>query len=133
MFVETSALVEILTGGPQTEALLTRIDHASTDFHVSPTVEFEATVVLASKLDCSVADARGRVAAFVDELGARRLSITPAVGELAIEAFARYGKGRGHPAKLNFGDCFAYAAAKSEGLPLLFVGNDFAATDIGES
>ena len=132
MFVETSALVEILTGGPQTEALLTRIDLTSTEFYVSPTVEFEATVVLTSKLDCSVADARGRVAGFVEELGAKRISITPAVGELAIEAFAKYGKGRGHPAKLNFGDCFAYAAARSQGLPLLFVGNDFAATDMGD-
>jgi len=47
-----------------------------------------------------------------------------------LAAFDRYGRGR-HPAKLNFGDCFAYALAKERGLPLLFKGgNDFALTDI---
>lgn len=44
-------------------------------------------------------------------------------------AFARYGKGR-HPAKLNFGDCFSYAGAKMAGVPLLYVGEDFAETDL---
>ena len=48
---------------------------------------------------------------------------------VARDAFRRYGKGR-HPAGLNFGDCFAYALAKMLGEPLLFKGNDFAATDI---
>lgn len=48
----------------------------------------------------------------------------------ARDAFDRYGKGRGHPAQLNFGDCLVYGFAKAEGLPLLFKGNDFAQTDI---
>ncbi len=48
---------------------------------------------------------------------------------IAREAASRYGRGR-HPAKLNYGDCFAYALAKSEGAPLLYVGGDFALTDI---
>jgi ribonuclease VapC len=45
-------------------------------------------------------------------------------------AFARYGKGRGHPAQLNMGDCFAYAVAKTHGAILLFKGEDFGQTDI---
>ena len=49
--------------------------------------------------------------------------------ELAITALLQFGKGR-HPAKLNLGDCFPYALAKSRGLPLLFKGDDFARTDI---
>lgn len=49
--------------------------------------------------------------------------------EIARSGWRRYGKGR-HPAALNFGDCFAYALAKSRQAPLLFVGNDFAQTDI---
>lgn len=49
---------------------------------------------------------------------------------IAREAFHRFGKGGGHPARLNFGDCFAYALARFYGEPLLFIGNDFAATDI---
>lgn len=54
---------------------------------------------------------------------------TQAQAEMAIAAFAQYGKGR-HPAALNFGDCCAYALAKSMNLPLLYKGNDFAQTDI---
>lgn len=59
----------------------------------------------------------------VAEIGTR-------VVDLAVQAARTYGKGSGHPAKLNFGDCFSYAVAKSNGLPLLFVGADFAHTDI---
>ncbi len=50
--------------------------------------------------------------------------------DIAFQAFRRYGKGRGHPAQLNFGDCFAYALAKQERAPLLFKGRDFIHTDI---
>jgi ribonuclease VapC len=48
----------------------------------------------------------------------------------ARNAFGRYGKGMGHPAQLNFGDCFSYALATTRNLPLLFKGNDFSQTDI---
>jgi ribonuclease VapC len=57
------------------------------------------------------------------------LPVTAATARLALAAFARYGRGR-HEAKLNFGDCFAYALAKERGDPLLFKGEDFARTDI---
>ena len=50
--------------------------------------------------------------------------------EAAFDAFIAFGKGSGHPAALNFGDIFAYALAKTRGLPLLFKGNDFSETDI---
>ena len=50
--------------------------------------------------------------------------------ETARRAYEQYGKGRGHPAQLNFGDTFAYALAASRGLPLLYKGDDFARTDI---
>ena len=49
---------------------------------------------------------------------------------IAREAHLRYGKGLGHPAQLNFGDCFSYALAKSLDVPLLYKGDDFAKTDI---
>jgi ribonuclease VapC len=57
------------------------------------------------------------------------IDVTPERVELAAEAYSRWGKGL-HPAALNYGDCFAYAAAKEFGCPLLFVGNDFSQTDI---
>lgn len=55
--------------------------------------------------------------------------ITPEIGHLALEAFARYGRGH-HPARLNMGDCFAYASAQNLGVPLLCKGGDFSQTDI---
>ena len=58
------------------------------------------------------------------------LTCDPAQARLAADAFERYGRGSGHPAKLNFGDCLSYAAAASHGAPLLFKGGDFALTDV---
>lgn len=57
------------------------------------------------------------------------VTIGKAEQRLALDAYARFGKGQ-HPAKLNMGDCFAYACARANGLPLLFKGNDFGQTDI---
>ena len=54
----------------------------------------------------------------------------PPTAEAAVDAFKRYGKGRGHKAQLNIIDCAAYAVAKTRNLPLLYKGRDFAATDI---
>ena len=61
------------------------------------------------------------------------IEIVPFTAEhakIAREAYRDYGKGSGHPAKLNFGDVMAYALARSEREPLLYVGNDFIHTDI---
>jgi ribonuclease VapC len=56
-------------------------------------------------------------------------AVPPEARDLAIDAYARYGKGR-HPAALNFGDCFAYACARAANAPLLYKGDDFPQTDI---
>jgi ribonuclease VapC len=56
--------------------------------------------------------------------------VTEIQARLAREAYRDFGKGSGHPARLNFGDCFAYALAKVIGEPLLFKGSDFGHTDI---
>lgn len=130
MFLETSAIVEMLTAGPQARQLSLKIDSAATPFHCGPTVEFEATAVLARELKCTVEAANRRVLALLQDLDAARMTITPEIGERAVAAFAKFGKGRGHPAQLNFGDCFAYAMAKAAAVPLLYVGDDFAKTDL---
>jgi ribonuclease VapC len=57
-------------------------------------------------------------------------SVTEAQAEIARQAYRDFGRGSGHPAKLNFGDCFAYALAKEKAEPLLYKGDDFARTDI---
>jgi ribonuclease VapC len=71
--------------------------------------------------------------AFDDFIREANVGIEPVDGEqvhVARLAYRAYGKGTGHPAQLNFGDCFAYALAKLNGEPLLFKGADFAQTDI---
>src|SRR5437870_11447538 len=57
-------------------------------------------------------------------------SVTEAQARLARQAYRDFGKGSGHPAKLNFGDCFAYALAKVKKEPMLFKGDDFSHTDV---
>ena len=67
---------------------------------------------------------------FIGRAGMSIVAVTQEQAYLSREAFRRYGQGSGHPAALNFGDCFAYALAKERGAPLLFKGDDFARTDI---
>lgn len=70
----------------------------------------------------------------LDELVARiGIEITPFshhAAQVAALAFLKFGKGQGHPAQLNFGDCISYATAKVEAMPLLFKGDDFRLTDV---
>lgn len=96
----------------------------------SPLAVFETVAVLMSRKAMS----RGTAEELVTRLFRRlRIDVVPISGEIgrgALAAFERYGKGRGHPAQLNMGDCFAYACAKALGVPLLYSGNDFALTDL---
>jgi ribonuclease VapC len=59
--------------------------------------------------------------------------VTERQARIAREAYRDFGKGSGHPARLNFGDCFAYALAKDKNEPLLFKGTDFAETDVASA
>jgi ribonuclease VapC len=59
--------------------------------------------------------------------------VTKRHAEMARQAFRDFGRGSGHPAGLNFGDCFAYALARAKGQPLLFKGEDFSKTDVGSA
>ena len=67
---------------------------------------------------------------FFDQAGVSVEAVTATQAQLARRAYRAYGKATGHPAKLNFGDCFAYALAKETGEPLLFKGDDFSRTDV---
>ena len=125
MIVDTSVLVAITRLEPRAEELAGIMSGA-------PVVMVPASCYLET---CMVISGRkGRDSRpLLEELLARAratiLPLTEAHARAATEAFLRYGKGR-HPAALNFGDCMAYAAARVEGLPLLFVGKDFARTDV---
>jgi ribonuclease VapC len=118
MIVDSSALVAILLKEPEALRLTTAIAKSSV-CRLPSSCFLEASMILLGRRD---------------EDGARDLDIyvspfTESQARLARTAFERYGKGR-HPAKLNFGDCMAYALAKETGEELLFKGTDFALTDI---
>jgi ribonuclease VapC len=129
MFVDASAMVAILTREPDADELADTLEGARSPI-TSPIAVFEAALGVCRKRHASVAEAHEDVRALLDAAGIRSVPITDAETAVALDAFARYGKGRGHPAQLNLGDCFAYAAAKGSGTSLLFKGEDFTKTDI---
>jgi Uncharacterized protein conserved in bacteria len=131
MFLDASAVLAILLQEDGHEALIDRIETARTPLTTSPVAMVECVANLASKGGLSVEAAHGFVAEFMRRLGVHEMPVTPEIGAEAIRAFARYGKGQNSPARLNMGDCFAYACARSAGLPLLYKGNDFIHTDLG--
>jgi ribonuclease VapC len=131
MFVDASAIVAILTREAEADALAERLD-GSAGCITSPIAVFEAALALCRKRQASVVEARDDVREFLDIARIRLVGVAPADGDTALEAFARYGKGRNHPAQLNLADCFAYAMAKNHAVPLLFKGDDFGQTDIAD-
>jgi ribonuclease VapC len=125
--VDTSALVAIVLGEPDAETMLDtlRSGHAIVG---APTL-LEATIVVEARQGPDAArDLRLLVDAAVDEV----VPFGPDHALAATQAWRRFGKGR-HPAGLNFGDCLAYAVAHLADRPLLFKGDDFAATDIASA
>lgn len=130
MFIDSSAIVAILTREEDADRLADRIDAAKTRV-TSPIAIFEATLGLCRKRHVSVEEARDDLLEFLKIAGIETVGVSPADADMALLAFSRYGKGRGHPAQLNMGDCFAYAVARTRDMPLLYKGNDFLHTDIG--
>lgn len=87
-------------------------------------------MVLSTLLNLDPEAASAAITAALDEADVEVVPITDEIARAAVTAFARYGKGRGHPARLNLADCLIYAAAKSADAPLLFIGDDFSRTDV---
>jgi ribonuclease VapC len=124
VIVDSSALVAIVLREPGWEGLVDRLGTGPAGAG-APTLA-EAGVVLAAKLG-----ARGRslLARLLQEAEIAVVPFTDEHWPIAIDAYARFGKGR-HAASLNFGDCLTYAVASLAGQPLLYVGDDFARTDL---
>jgi ribonuclease VapC len=127
--VDASAIVAIITREPGADALTQALEHAS-EITTSPVAVYEATLGLVRILRRSVEDAEVDVMEFLRLARIAIQPIQPETAHVALEAFARYGRGRGHPAGLNLGDCFIYAQAKAAGASLLYKGDDFSRTDI---
>jgi ribonuclease VapC len=129
MFIDTSAVIAILAGEPRAAALSDAIAEANVRT-TSALGRLEACMRLASKLDISPERAQVAFDAMLEDADIAVLPISDEIARIAVAAFAAFAKGRGHPARLNLADCLSYACAKAHGLPILFVGEDFARTDL---
>jgi ribonuclease VapC len=125
MTLDSSALIAILFAEAGHLELVDRILAADHVRIGAPTL-VEATLVFAGRRRSPETE---QVEELVRELGVAIVPFGEAEWRLAVAAFLQFGRGR-HPAALNFGDCFAYATARSGGDSLLYVGDDFARTDI---
>lgn len=142
MFLDASAIVAILAGEEDAGYLLAKIEMSEGHKIYSPLSMFEAVISLARIVSISqfgdqvptppelIDEVQEDVAKFLETIGAREVSVSGSLHRNAIEAARNYGRFVGHPARLNFGDCFSYACAKEYRLPLLFKGDDFSKTDI---
>ena len=128
MFVDASALVAILAGEPDAMSLADKVRDASSPI-TSAVAVFETVLAVARIGNGDVGAARRDVDDFLRRAGVVVIDIGHSEMARALDAFDRFGKGR-HPARLNMGDCFTYACAKTHGVPLLFKGDDFGQTDI---
>jgi len=129
MFVDASAIVAMITEEADATDLSARLDRSASRV-TSPISVFEAAVAVARVLALPPSDASELVGDFLELASIAVLPLPIEAAAIAIDAFARYGKGRRHPAQLNMGDCFAYACARHHGYPLLYKGADFGRTDI---
>ena len=126
MIVDSSALVTIAKREPGWEIFSHALD--SSKFIRVSAASFIETAIVLDALRNPVVSTR-----FDELIGNSEIVIEPVTVEqarIARQAYRDYGKGSGHPAKLNFGDCFSYALAREKREPILYMGEDFAHTDL---
>jgi ribonuclease VapC len=126
VIVDTSALVALLRDEPEAPAFAgllraapRRLLSAASYVELAAVVDGRGDPVLSGALD-----------AWLAAWGIETVPLSVEQARIARAAYRRFGRGSGHPARLNLGDCFAYALARDLGEPLLFKGADFALTDI---
>lgn len=120
--VDTSALMAIMLNEAEADACVAALED-ETEIVISAGTVAEALIVAARR---NVGDEMARL---IEGLGFTIVNVTQASARRIAEAYERWGKGM-HPAGLNFGDCFAYAVAMEHGCKLLYIGADFARTDL---
>lgn len=126
MIIDTSAIIAILRDEPEGPRFSEAIEAAPLP-KMSAVSYVEAGIVADAARNPAISRQLDELIRIAD-IEVR--PVTPEQARLAREAYRDFGRGSGHPARLNFGDCFAYALAKEAGEPLLFKGTDFLATDL---
>lgn len=125
--IDTSAIIAILNAEADAARLAEAIDVAKAPF-TSPIAVYEATVALVRENEWTAGEASRVVRKFLDTASMKVVMISETIPTSAAQAFEKFGEGR-HPANLNLGDSFAYAAARAYRAPLLFKGDDFSGID----
>jgi ribonuclease VapC len=126
VIVDPSALVAIVLQEPEAAAVA-RLIAAAPVVRISAASYVELGIVVDRRRDPAIT---GALDALLEDLRIQIEPVTERQARIARAASQRYGRGSGHPARLNLGDCFSYALARDLGEPLLFKGGDFAHTDI---
>ena len=126
MIIDTSAIVAVLRGEQGAKAYAAMIESAPIA-RISAATYVELGVVIDGLRDPVMS---GSLDPFLASMVVVVESLTASQARIARAAYQRFGKGSGHPARLNMGDCFAYALARDLDEPLLFKGDDFKLTDI---
>ncbi len=126
MIVDSSALIAVIQGEPFAAAILDALETADRPA-ISAATLVEASVVADGPRDPVRSS---RFDDFIDALDLEVVPLTAAQAAIARQAYRDFGRGSGHPARLNLGDCFSYAVASERDEPLLYVGEDFDQTDI---
>ena len=113
MYLDASAILALVLEEPEAPDIAGRIDEARTNLITSPVSITEAVLRYASIKGIAIVAAHELISEALAALAVQNVSITPEIGDGAIRAYARYGKGAGHPAQLDLGDVFSYACAKN--------------------
>jgi ribonuclease VapC len=128
VFLDASVLVSVMVDEDDATHLVEKIGSSNRRI-TSALALWEATRAVARIKNTSVTDVYGALSGLLRLFEISVVAIDADTGEAAVDAHNRYGKGN-HPAKLNMGDCFAYACAKTNNARLLYKGDDFAETDL---
>jgi ribonuclease VapC len=126
LILDSSAVIAVLSREQKSRNLENLMGEADLLSIGAPTL-FETGMVAIGRFGPG---GRERVDDFLEAWGVAIAPFDVRHWRVAMDAFARYGKGRSHPARLNYGDCMTYATARIAELPLLFTGEDFAKTDL---
>nr|WP_294509985.1 type II toxin-antitoxin system VapC family toxin [uncultured Rhodopila sp.] len=129
MYIDSSAIISILTNEPDAAKLARTIDTTPNPI-TSPIAVVEATLGLRRQFDLTADRAEGHVSRFLAAAGIEIVPILARDAAAALDAFRRFGKDHGHPDGLNMAGCFAYAVARNRGRLLLHTGDAFGKTDI---
>lgn len=139
MFIDASVIVAVAINESGAGQYIEQLERLRGRCLTSQLARFEAVLGVARARARStglkpnaqmIEAAANEVDAILRAVRASNVTISSQIGDDAIEASKLYGKAVGHPAQLNFGDCFAYACAKSLNVSLLYKGDDFAQTDL---